>query len=890
MRSVNISFVNRAYTFNPVSASVENAEPTKVVLTFPDEKLLQAGDFTIAGFTINSAVWTGTTLTLTLSTSVTQSDTLVVTFINTGQTISVVNNVTSSPVVPSELLLTFSDIAKASQLIGGDASLVEDWNTFFTNDWELTGNFTGVVINGNIVNLQGGANITLNPLLYTSQYKPGTIVDTLGCVMAILLNDTSITEPPDLTKYPSLNYLILVSCTGLDLSDIDSVLTFYGTLRESIILVALYQAPPIIPTPATLAAAEAANPQAIFYVDIATPSIGTPVVISDTQINIPFTSANPVSIEISTDGEEYVEAGTADADESPFNAIELTAGTLYYFKVRAYLGAVYSAYSGVVSAFTTINTLLADTNTATYYKYDEPAKINKDSSNRVKVWSNNLTELSNGNVVVNGDFSSATGWNLQTGWSIADGLAIAANATGQCYRAGGTLNKYYKVTFTCTEYTSGTFVIILGGDEGITRSSTGTFTDYIKMTVVGQLGIYGAGLTAKFDNFIVEEILDQLEQYTDAAKPTINFNSISFDGVNDYLQTKAMTLNQPVNGYALIKNTAFIANSVMIDGKTVTTMFIPQFSNTGKKSVYLYAGTDALVEGAADVVNGDWYVLRFLASGAASEIAIDSNSKSTGTNPGTGNPGGLTIGNNGTFIGTFSNIELKDLIIRKVNDSDENETTILNYLINRKLNIPVYQTYNNILVLGNSLALIPTVYDHWWGVWGMAATIQANDYVHKLQTRVKLINPNCTVTPHNIAAWETDHTTYDKTNFDSFFTNVPDLVIIQVGDNISSETGLSTSYQALITYILSKAPNCKIVCLGTFWQHDTMNATFKSVAVLNGLPFAPLFDLNANHPTIGDTVYDANGDPHLIDDAGVAAHPNDTGHNLIANKIYNMIN
>jgi len=78
-----------------ISATVENAAPTHVVLTFPTAKTeLGASDFTIAGFTIDSASWTGSVLTLVLSSAVTIfNGNLTITFVTTGQTATVTNNV-----------------------------------------------------------------------------------------------------------------------------------------------------------------------------------------------------------------------------------------------------------------------------------------------------------------------------------------------------------------------------------------------------------------------------------------------------------------------------------------------------------------------------------------------------------------------------------------------------------------------------------------------------------------------------------------------------------------------------------------------------------------------------------------------------------------------------
>ena len=83
-----------SYWATLISATVENAAPTHVVLTFPTAQTsLGASDFTIAGFTISSVSWTGAVLTLVLSIGVKYGDALIVTFVTTGETANVTNNV-----------------------------------------------------------------------------------------------------------------------------------------------------------------------------------------------------------------------------------------------------------------------------------------------------------------------------------------------------------------------------------------------------------------------------------------------------------------------------------------------------------------------------------------------------------------------------------------------------------------------------------------------------------------------------------------------------------------------------------------------------------------------------------------------------------------------------
>ncbi len=95
-----------SYWATLISATVENAAPTHVVLTFPTAQTsLGASDFTIAGFTVSSASWTGAVLTLVLLYPVTvYSGNLTITFVKTGGTAVVTNNVAMANTVGWYLL------------------------------------------------------------------------------------------------------------------------------------------------------------------------------------------------------------------------------------------------------------------------------------------------------------------------------------------------------------------------------------------------------------------------------------------------------------------------------------------------------------------------------------------------------------------------------------------------------------------------------------------------------------------------------------------------------------------------------------------------------------------------------------------------------------------
>lgn len=94
-RGGGASFDWDAYWASLISATVENDAPNNVVLTFPTaQSSLGASDFTIDGFTINSASWAGSVLILVLNEEVMLYDgNLTITFVTTGETATVENNV-----------------------------------------------------------------------------------------------------------------------------------------------------------------------------------------------------------------------------------------------------------------------------------------------------------------------------------------------------------------------------------------------------------------------------------------------------------------------------------------------------------------------------------------------------------------------------------------------------------------------------------------------------------------------------------------------------------------------------------------------------------------------------------------------------------------------------
>jgi hypothetical protein len=140
-------------------------------------------------------------------------------------------------------------------------------------------------------------------------------------------------------------------------------------------------------------------------------------------------------------------------------------------------------------------------------------------------------EVTGTEIAVNGDFTSDTSWGKGTGWTIANGLASSdGTQTGPSYLTQATLpnpsyNKTYKVTFTISNYVSGTVNVLLGGYEGTPgRTGNGTATQYKLISqVLSNTILYvqaSANFVGSIDNLSVIEVTAEDASYADMCMQT----------------------------------------------------------------------------------------------------------------------------------------------------------------------------------------------------------------------------------------------------------------------------------------------------------------------------------------------------------------------------------
>jgi Flp pilus assembly protein TadG len=146
--------------------------------------------------------------------------------------------------------------------------------------------------------------------------------------------------------------------------------------------------------------------------------------------------------------------------------------------------------------------------------------------------------------VTNGDFAASTGWTLGTGWTVTGGVASKTTTTtsSSVTRTPGTAivsGQSYRVTFTIASRTAGSVRASVGGTNGPTHNTTGTFTDTI---------VAGGGSTIGFNtNDGFRGTVDNMTATTTATSTTTSRAPAS-SIVNGTRYIATFTINNISNG------------------------------------------------------------------------------------------------------------------------------------------------------------------------------------------------------------------------------------------------------------------------------------------------------------------------------------------------------
>ena len=200
----------------------------------------------------------------------------------------------------------------------------------------------------------------------------------------------------------------------------------------------------------------------------------------------------------------------------------------------------------------------------------------------------------------------------------------------------------------------------------------------------------------------------------------------------------------------------------------------------------------------------------------------------------------------------------------------------------------------NVQVFGNSLT---SYYKD--GFPALGATDQNHDWYHYVTDYIKSANSNAVIGPRrNIAPWE------QNTNRDEQFNTLikpnlspdTDLVILQLGDNVNSDTlhaGFANDVMELLKNIKTIASKAKIYFVGMWfcgWQ-DMIDSARAACSKYDGT-FVDIQDLASdpsNKAYIGEVVTLPDGTTKTLTSEGEANHPGNAGYKKIADRIIDSL-
>ena len=175
----------------------------------------------------------------------------------------------------------------------------------------------------------------------------------------------------------------------------------------------------------------------------------------------------------------------------------------------------------------------------------------------------------------------------------------------------------------------------------------------------------------------------------------------------------------------------------------------------------------------------------------------------------------------------------------------------------------------------------------------MAASRTSKDYVHRVVHFLKNKKKSINYAAYNYSIWETQANDRAETyqSIDSYLNQNVNLIVIQLGENISDSATLEHDYKQLIQHVKQKAPHAQVIEVGNFWKNAAVEKDKERAADLSKANYVSLKEIQGKksyQAGMGTKVY-ADGKAHKINHEGVARHPGDKGMAYIAKKIESKI-
>lgn len=239
------------------------------------------------------------------------------------------------------------------------------------------------------------------------------------------------------------------------------------------------------------------------------------------------------------------------------------------------------------------------------------------------------------------------------------------------------------------------------------------------------------------------------------------------------------------------------------------------------------------------------------------------------------------------------------LILCSKNSYAQNESNQSPSAIYVKTEVPKYNRFEiekfHYVLIGNSITRHGGEAE-WPAERGMAATTDDKDYVRVLEglfkedgipdveCKIEQYFPQDLQTAENFTAGKLNH----------LFGDDIDLVVIQIGENILKDASLpdyEAAYIKMVLKLKNQMKKAQVIIVDTMYVDEGVSKTLRSIADKTNSIFMDIDKIKEDdsyRSFVGDKIYDNYGIAHEVKNPAIAAHPNDKGHQYIAEKIHNI--
>ena len=324
--------------------------------------------------------------------------------------------------------------------------------------------------------------------------------------------------------------------------------------------------------------------------------------------------------------------------------------------------------------------VLYDGNTVAWFKHNDMTSIIMDGANRMSYWLDRM------NYVIGVELVDQVNWPLLAYWNVvgANWSSGITNLHSDGNTGNITKNLFWTVGFT---YRITVTIILAGGTfyppyDGVTLTTgmiaSGTYT-YTYTPGATNMQMRSLLFDGTVQAISIKRVSgNHLIQATGVAQPLWSAaNGVLFDGINDFMKCSPFAFVQPEFIYFVVRQVTWTALKFIYDGNS--DIFGSMYQWTVSPSLRISNGI-----GCADDINlilNTFGITRGLFDNLNSSFQINNNPIQIG-NFGINNMNGFTLGCSGNGVANFSNIEVKEIILRRTADNAAVQLQIYNYLRN----------------------------------------------------------------------------------------------------------------------------------------------------------------------------------------------------------------